>query len=132
MHLQEDMGYPFKGYHGCDSRCRIRIFAPDAGEQKPYIVICSELEDNPGTSVTNMAEHLATLLWSYLEKPTQGMTWIEHYEERAFFGNRHLIQEDWDLVTFQTHACGRFHSPVWRRLKKEDVAGLVGLTADVL
>ena len=126
MHLHEDMTFPYKGFHGCDSRCRIRIFAPDEGETKPYVVIASELEDNKGTSVTNMAEHLATLLWSYLERPEAGMTWIEHYEERAFYGNRPLEKEDWDIVTFKTDAHGRFREPSWRRIKKEAVEELIG------
>jgi hypothetical protein len=43
-------------------------------------VICSQLPDNPNTSVTNMAEYLAAEIIGELSLPTP-LTWIEHYPQ---------------------------------------------------
>ena len=43
--------YDYKGYFGCDCHCTLEIDG--------NLVICTEDDDNEGTSITNMAEHLA-------------------------------------------------------------------------
>ena len=44
--------YEYIGYHGCDCHCTLEILG--------NLVICTEDEDNHGTSITNLSEHLAT------------------------------------------------------------------------
>jgi hypothetical protein len=56
MKKGHDYIHHYRGYWSGGGRCRIRIFLEEG--QAP-IVICSELPDNPNTSVTNMAEYLA-------------------------------------------------------------------------
>ena len=48
--------YHYTGLHGCESKCGLRITPLTDGR---VVAICSELPDNPGTSVTNFAEKLA-------------------------------------------------------------------------
>ena len=50
------------------------------------LVICTELENTPGTSVTNAAEILATRLCQ--EDPTialEGLIWVEHSPEGMIY-----------------------------------------------
>ena len=42
----------YRGYYGCESHCTLEIYG--------NLVIATEADDNEGTSITNMAEHLAT------------------------------------------------------------------------
>jgi hypothetical protein len=70
-------------------RCRVRIYRPDLPEAKPgsaardeAVVICTELKDNPGMSVTNSAEQIAGEVISFHRLPTP-LVWIEHYEDGA-------------------------------------------------
>lgn len=126
MRLLEERDFPYRGYHGCASLCRLRIFAPEPHEERPYVVIATELEENKGTSITNMAEHLAWAVWEYLEKPVQGMQWIEHYRDRALIGGRPMYKESFDIVTFETGPDGRFRHPTWRPAKKEEILRLAG------
>jgi len=126
MHLSESRTFDYVGYHGCKSKCHIRVFSPDEGEDAPYLVIATELEDNPGTSVTNVAEHLAYAVWRYLECPSQGLTWVEHYCDRAFIGSKATMKETWDLVTFKKDARGRFIHPQWRPVHKSAVEEMLG------
>ena len=51
------MLYKFRGFHGCLSECDLDIVRSSS---KTTLVICTELPDNPGTSVTNLAAELAT------------------------------------------------------------------------
>src|SRR5687767_14150139 len=90
MELTHDYTHPTP--HG--GRCRIRIY--DATTVVP-VIVCTELTDNPGESITNAAEQIAAEVLenhphvfdpfalasigglSY-DKP---FVWIEHYEDGA-------------------------------------------------
>ena len=152
MRLSIDTIFPFKGYHGCASKCRIRVFEPEEvapllphqpeqrdqefseakvavrtqQQQHPYVVIATELEDNPGTSVTNAAERLATAIWHLLERPLNGMIWVEHYTDRAFIGGRPTFKERFDIVEFEADSWQGLKKPKWRSSTKEEVEALVG------
>jgi len=121
MRLIESRPFDYVGYHGCHSRCDLRVFT----DETAYLVIATERDDNPGTSVTNMAEHLAWAVWRYLECPA-AFTWIEHYRDRALFGGRPQFKETFDIVTFKRDARGRFFSPDWRPVTKSEIERLVG------
>jgi hypothetical protein len=54
MHLASDYIHPTPR----GGRCRIRIFLPEEEQDAP-VVICSELPNNPGGSITNFAEVIA-------------------------------------------------------------------------
>jgi hypothetical protein len=109
--------FEFKGFHGCRSCCALNIEQIEDGRT---VVICSELEDNPGTSITNAVEMIASQAVNQLELDPAKLVWIEHYPPEKVHGNT----EDWDLVTFGAifHDGIRtvFDDPIWRRLGRED------------
>ena len=51
------MLYEYPGFQNCYSKCELEIVRSSG---KTTLVICTELPDNPGTSVTNCAAVLAT------------------------------------------------------------------------
>ncbi len=57
MHLASDYIHPYKDAGGRPSHCRVRIYLPDDVLDAP-VVVCSELPNNPGGSITNSAETL--------------------------------------------------------------------------
>lgn len=113
----DTLAYP--GYHGCPSKCRIRLFRVDGAP----VVVCTELEENNGTSVTNAAEMIATLVLNTLGRPS-ALTWVEHYPDRAFFGNKPMMREQFDLVEFEWSGSALLHHPRWRRIPKEEAERL--------
>jgi len=79
-------------------RCRVRVFEPDEPERDSYVVVLTELRDNPGQSVTNAAEEIAAGVVLANALPTSRTVWIEHYE-----GGARGTPEDpatFDLLTF--------------------------------
>ena len=93
--------------------CRVRIYRPDlpvegSTARDEAVVICTELKDNPGVSVTQAAERIAGEVIDFHRLPTP-LVWIEHYEDGA-----RGIPEDphtFDLVTFSSYEVepGRVH-----------------------
>ena len=61
------------------------------------MVICSELPNNPGTSIANAVEFIAAevITRHKLSRPV----WIEHYPS----GSRGGAFETWALVTFESY-----------------------------
>jgi len=113
----------FKGYWGCRSKCRLRVYRGDGGDA---VVIATELPANPGTSVTNAAESLALDTWLRLGRPSP-FTWIEHYPQR---GKRRNLAETFDRVDFVLTQRG-FERPTWTRMTRDQVEQLVGQPVEV-
>lgn len=61
----EEFIHEFAGFDEVPSRCHIRIL-DEVG--KPLVIMCSQVSEKPGTSVTNMAEYIALDVKKYLEK----------------------------------------------------------------
>ena len=53
------MRYDYNGFWSCDSSCEIEVHRRSDGKTVFPVTV---LADNPGTSVTNYAEHLATAM----------------------------------------------------------------------
>lgn len=98
------------------------------------MVICSEVEDNRGPSITNACEWIAAdFIKTYgLETPV----WIEH-RPRTQAERQHRIKETFDLVIFssyevaeRTNSLGepsrRVGEPKWKALDRQSVETLVG------
>jgi hypothetical protein len=97
--------------HG--GRCRVRIYQGDADELP--VVVCMELDDNEGTSITNAAERLAAeVLSNHRDVFSIGLSstpgivyakpfiWIEHYQTGA-----RGTKDDpatFDVVEFESHS----------------------------
>ena len=103
--------HEYRGLHGFESKCGLdvwRVFGQT-------IAMLTELLDNPGTSVTNYFEHIATELLPFvalftLEEPSppESIIWIEHYERTEKSG----IPETWERVRLEWNG-ERYHSPAW-------------------
>ena len=119
-----DQTFPYLGYYDCPSQCRLRVWQEPG--QVP-VVLFTELDDNPGTSITNMIEYIAWEAFKLLERPESGMVTIEHYRDRGIVRGKPLYKEEFDLVTFTQTASG-FDDPCWRRISKEEVERIIGET----
>jgi len=111
--MQEQI-YTYKGYHGCDSKCGLAI--------NGNIVMVTEIEDNEGTSITNMAERLATQIIREFNIRPEKLIWIEHYPERGSKYDPFL--ESFDLVSFEWTG-KEYCRPSWKGITKEVALGLL-------
>jgi hypothetical protein len=65
-------------------RGRVRIYLPDDVHDAP-VVVCSELPNNPGGSITNSAEVIVAGVIQNNKLPTP-LVWIEHRPEESTNG----------------------------------------------
>ncbi len=112
------MIHEYTGWHGCQARCDLKVI-----RHRVYtLVICTEVPDNPGTSVTNCADYLATQVCREYEIPPDRLIWIEHYGRRE----PSPLPESWSEVTFtfdrQRNVFGS--PPQWRYITASDVEAL--------
>jgi hypothetical protein len=96
VHLTRDYIHPYKDAGGRPAHCRVRIYLPDDLRDAP-VVICSELPNNPGGSITNSAEVIAAGVVRTNELPTP-LVWIEHWPEESTEGD-----ESFELVVFSSY-----------------------------
>ncbi len=124
-------------------RCRVRIYRPDlteegSGARDEAVVICTELRDNPGQSVTNAAERIAGEVISFHRLPTP-LVWVEHYED----GARGTPEDPhtFDLVVFASYEVEdlgaymgeerkRIGEPSWQPLDRATVEALIAAKLD--
>jgi hypothetical protein len=96
VHLASDYIHPYKDAGGRSAHCRVRIYYPDDPDDA-LVVICSELPNNPGGSITNSADVIAAGVIRANELPTT-LVWIEHWPEEITEG-----QETFELVIFSSY-----------------------------
>lgn len=120
----------YEGFYRRPSRCDIRVYRAGTEAEREAdrlpVVIVTEREDNPGTSVTERIEVITTVLYHMLGQPAGGITIIEHYVDHAFVGGRATIKETFDLVTFTWTRCQGAIDPRWLPLTKEQVEEIIG------
>src|SRR5688500_3853776 len=96
MHLESDYIHPYEDAGGRQARYRVQIYLLDDDLDAP-VVVCSELPNNPGGSITNSAETIAAGVIRTNELPTP-LVWIEHWPEETTEG-----QETFELVVFSSY-----------------------------
>jgi hypothetical protein len=96
MYLASDYIHPYKDTGGQRAGCRIRIYLPDDVLDAP-VVVCSELPNNPGGSITNSAEVIAAGVIRANELLTP-LVWVEHWPKETIEG-----QETFELVVFSSY-----------------------------
>ncbi len=127
--------HPYEGYHKSQGLSHVAIYE-HAGTT---IVICTEALDNPSTSITNMAEYIATDIWEACNfVPLEHFIWLERYQARGFIGGRPQFKEDFSRVTFtktryrfgdpmhQAQFPAVLREPAWKHLTKDEVERLIG------
>jgi hypothetical protein len=130
MHLASDYIHPYKDAGGRRARCRVRIYLPNDVLDTP-VIVCSELPNNPGGSITNSAETIAAGVIRANELPTP-LVWIEHWPEETTQGH-----ETFELVVFSSYEVVErapylgetrawIGEATWKRLDRATVEVLVG------
>jgi hypothetical protein len=131
MHLASDYIHPYKDASGSPARCRVRICLPNGMRDAP-VVVCSELPNNPGGSITDSAEVIAAGVIRANELPTP-LVWIEHWPKQAMDGG----EETFELVVFSSYKVEErapylgetrpwIGDATWKRLDRASVEVLVG------
>ena len=102
--------------------CRVRIF--DRNPQPP-VVILTELADNPGASVTNASEYIATeLRQRHSLLRTAAPIWIEHYNGESY-ANGHFAPDRFGRIDF-TFARDTYRNPQWRPVSASELQEMLG------
>ena len=131
MHLASDYIHPYRDAGGGPAHCRVRIYLPDDMRDTP-VVICSELPNNPGGSITNSAEVIAAGVIRTNELPSL-LVWVEHWPEESTDGG----EETFELVVFSSYEVTErapnlgetrawIEEPAWKPLDRASVEVLVG------
>src|SRR5215203_3493818 len=97
IHLANDYIHPYKDAGGRPSCCRVRIDLPDDVRDAP-VVVCLELPNDPGGSITNSAEVIAAGVIRANELPIP-LVWIEHWPKGSTDGG----EEVFELVVFSSY-----------------------------
>jgi hypothetical protein len=118
----------FGGYFGDPARCRLRIYAVPG---QRAVCIATELPDNPGTSITDRAEGLATIAFCIailqFRASEDGIVWIEHHPGRPDDPIEAFRQDLYSRVKFDWDAeQARFCNPRWEHVTRETVEDLIG------
>lgn len=118
-----------KGFRVSHSQCRIRIYVSDDLNDAP-VVICSELANNLGPSVTEATETIAGKVIKHHN--LSGPIWIEHYPPEATNGRT----ETFELVAFSSYKVReilrggsrryKIGKPSWKPLDRKTVEALIG------
>ncbi len=130
-----DFRFAYRGYYDEGGICRVRLFA---GEERPPVILISQLEENRNTSITNMAEYIAAEVGAQhfperFEQPDP-FTYVEHYqypEEKD-----PTLRELWSRVRFDSYTPRlvtlggvvrtKLGTPRWTHLPVREVARLIG------
>jgi hypothetical protein len=109
----------------------VRVYLPEDGQDAP-VVICSELPNNEGSSVTYSARHIAAEVIRYHNLAVPPV-WIEHFPKEATDGT----SETFELVVFSSYEVKErvpylgetrltIGEPTWKTLDRKSVEALVG------
>ena len=102
-----DIELHYEGYDGVESVCDVLI---EHGTGTILVTVSQREDHNPGTSITNRAEVIATQIAQTMPSASMpDVRFVEHYQARS---HREPV---FDEVTF-TWSDRRASSPQWRRL----------------
>jgi ribosomal protein L36 len=105
--------FAYKASNRCDGICEVeRLFLRDGR----VAVICKQIPENPGNSVTNCIEQIAFQVCDRFKIDPCNLVLIDHYPTPKDFRD-----SDWSLVSFQR--CppdSMFEGPSWRRMNPDD------------
>ena len=87
--------FTFAGFHGAEATCDLELVRLADGRT---LCVAYEREDNPGTSVTNAAEHLASAVCDRFGVEPRRLVWVEHYAYPS--PSSAIPLRTWDLVTW--------------------------------
>jgi len=101
--------------------CQVRILQG----KTQTVVMATELGENPGKSVTNAIEDIATQVVTAFHLTPASTRFIEHYNEESYAADKRAGEPPtYDEVTFMWHG-EKATSPTWRRLQPHEIAELM-------
>jgi len=112
---------------GIGAKCRVRVSHREDGRA---VVIFTELPDNPGMSVTNAAEWIATMLLHRYDLDLENTIWIEHYPDRhppgqegdwMFDETIALVEFQWEYGRSPMRLSPWARAPNWKHLTREEI-----------
>ena len=114
--------FRYAGLHGREAHCTMHLIVNTM--TGAAFVLVTERDDNPGASVTNCAERIATQLLSKCPViDPYKIVWVEHYPERG--DPRDPLPPSWDRVFFTWDPVMHvFRSPAWRHISQDEAEGL--------
>ena len=110
--------FHFRGLGGDEAWCALEILRAVDGRR---VVIATEVDDNPGTSVLTACEFLAQAVCEHFSIDPVELVWIEHYggvtQHRPVTYNR---------VVFKVRPAAEviFADPHWTPMRDQDWSGL--------
>lgn len=114
------MQFKFEGLNGVFSVCAINVFHSPVRT----VVLATETPDNPGTSVTNFAEYLATLVCRKYNISPMELVWVEHYPSQPS-DDDYPNSGRWAVVSFGWDwRRNGFTHPRWAHHSREDFEDL--------
>lgn len=130
--LDTVLDYPARTYPRA-GRCRVRVFRAIEAPGHVVVLVTDLGDGNPGPSVTNAAEEIATEVLRHYDLDAARTLFVEHYDGRTPgtpATHRRDGTEDFDRVGFTVTADPdgrvRLLAPDWRPLRKASVEALVG------
>jgi hypothetical protein len=87
------------GLNGRPMACRLELRELDDGR---WLAVAAEIAANPGASVTNAAEALATWAAFRCEVPPEDLVWVEHYDDLVSYADAGQTVDPprWSVVIF--------------------------------
>jgi hypothetical protein len=128
-----DTEFRYKPPHHIEAHCRVRIYSATGGYdgEDRTVVVISEAADNPGMSVTNASEDIATKIVQVFNIDPARTRWIEHYPQEAwrYHGREEIKPATYDEVFYSWRGL-EAREPNWRRIPLEEIEILTGEEPD--
>jgi len=114
-----DRKYHFKGKWDVPSVCGIKVIK---SPEKTIVIATNLYKSNPETSISRWSAQLATTICNDLNIDPNYLVFIECNPDRH--SKLDFYKETFDIVEF-TWEEDHFIEPVWRRVRKKEVDGIL-------
>ena len=113
--------FAFRGPNGLEGRCFLQVY--QAAGALP-VVLMTKTSENPGQSVTNAAEAIATQVWPVLlPGAREGVRLFEVYRRPRADGR---VEESFDEVELVLIGSNHLAATAWRSSGRTEVEALIG------
>jgi hypothetical protein len=118
MKVDDDFIFDYDEPHNFRAVCGIQVFKIDNSQK--VMILATELKNNPGASITNAAENIATEIIRLVDIQYDNMIWIEHYK-------RENEEDTFDYVKFECNSNNVLSNPEWIGCN-ETIVGIIEKT----
>ena len=126
MQQAYDDHFHFRDDNGNQALCRLQVYRNPNGAPEQALVLATELAANPGQSITNTYETLATFVTAVFGLRADHTLWVEHYNTDSYTGKPMEHEQGDRYCLVQMHWDGeRFSTPRFAPLRESQLLGLV-------